>query len=134
MELFYELFGWLARDILQGIDNPYYHSARWPMSIEQTVFQDLVADFCQIPKRRGAPSGNRYVDGRGDAASCAWSIRHRTQCNKAEAVRKSVEQFEVIPPGRGAATMNQIIAISRAAAEKRVMELLDKIERGEPPF
>ena len=134
MELFYDLFGWLAHEILQGCDNPPYYNVRWPTSIEHVAFQELAADFCLIRRGRGAPSGNRYVDGRQDAASCAWLIRHRTQCNKAEAVRRAVEKFEVIPPDIGEATRDQIIAISRPAAEKRVLELLDEIECGEPPF
>jgi hypothetical protein len=107
----------------------------FPRTQQESVFMELVADLCEEPRGRGAPKGRRYEDSAHDAANHAWDLRYRDpKINRAEAVRRSLECFEIVPTEPVKPGDSMIVAISYDAAFKRVYEKLALLEVDEPPI
>jgi hypothetical protein len=122
--LFWDCYRWhMARP-----DDADWHVRPFPLSAEEYVFAELVADLCELPKGPGAPKGARHDDSRHDAASYAWSLRQSEGLSNDEAARRSLECFEIVhrapvPKSGG------IVANSYKAAFDRVRECLSEIDK-----
>lgn len=111
--------------------------------IEHIHWQNYLAPYCEEPRGRGHPKGQRWYDGRNAAASHAWSLIYQADkegvtLTVSEAVRQSVAHFTYLTPndpepGRRDAE-KYIRASDRNQVEKVVRKLLDVMMVRESPF